>query len=78
MPGTYASEDDAVFWIRHGDADATVPYQQSLVLNQQLTDAGVSVDLKIVEGQGHGFIGAARDEANIEVWEFFDEYVKNR
>jgi acetyl esterase/lipase len=78
MPGTYASEDDSVFWIRHGDADATVPYEQSLVLNQQLTDAGVLVDLLIVEGQGHGFVDEAKTQANIDVWEFFDEYVKNR
>lgn len=78
MPGTYASEDDAVFWIRHGDADATVPYEQSLALTQQLTDSGVTVDLKIVEGEGHGFVGDAKTQANIEVWEFFDEYVKNK
>jgi acetyl esterase/lipase len=78
MPGTYATEDDSPFWIRHGDADATVPYEQSLVLNEQLTAADVVVDLLIVPGQGHGFVGEAKTQANIDVWEFFEEYVKNR
>lgn len=35
MPGTYASPDDPPFWIRHGDADATIPYTDSVTFAEQ-------------------------------------------
>ncbi|WP_228469142.1 alpha/beta hydrolase fold domain-containing protein [Paenibacillus sp. JNUCC31] len=79
MPGTYASSDDPPFWIRHGDADATIPYTDSVTFAGQLQSAGVPiVDLKIVPGQGHGFTGTASEIANAEAWAFLDEHVKNR
>mgnify|MGYP000320642903 CR=1 FL=1 len=79
MPGTYASSDDPPFFIRHGDADATIPYTDSEVLKNQLLSAGVPVvDYKILPGQGHGFTGAAKDAAVAEAWAFMDQHVKNR
>lgn len=79
MPGTYATQDDPPFFIRHGDADATIPYTDSVTFGNQLTNAGVEViDLKIVPGQGHGFTGDASAQANAEAWAFMDQYVKNR
>ncbi|WP_284639660.1 S-layer homology domain-containing protein [Paenibacillus silviterrae] len=79
MPGTYASPDDPPIWIRHGKADLTVPYQNSEVLASQLTAAGVPVvDFKLVDGQGHGFVGEAKDIADAEAWAFLDQHVKNR
>lgn len=79
MPGTYASPDDPPFWIRHGDADSTIPYENSVKFAGQLTAAGVQVvDFKLVPGQGHGFTGAASETANSEAWAFLDQYVKNR
>ncbi|MFS0870830.1 alpha/beta hydrolase fold domain-containing protein [Paenibacillus xylanilyticus] len=79
MPGTYASPDDPPIWIRHGDADATIPYTDSITFAGQLQSAGVPiVDLKIVPGQGHGFTGAASETANAEAWAFLDDHVKNR
>jgi acetyl esterase/lipase len=38
----------------HGDADPTVPYQQSVRLHKSLTDAGVSNELMTVPGGKHG------------------------
>ncbi|MFH5181871.1 alpha/beta hydrolase fold domain-containing protein [Paenibacillus sp. TAB 01] len=79
MPGTYASPDDPPFWIRHGDADATIPYTDSVTFANQLTAAGVPVvDFQVVPGQGHGFTGTASEQANAEAWSFLDQYVKNR
>ncbi|WP_372629785.1 alpha/beta hydrolase fold domain-containing protein [Cohnella sp.] len=79
MPGTYASSDDPPFWIRHGTADGTVPYDQSIVLKNQLTAGGVQpVDFQLVEGQGHGFTGVAKTIATAEAWAFLDQHVKNR
>ncbi|MNO52076.1 Exoglucanase B precursor [compost metagenome] len=79
MPGTYASPDDPPFFIRHGDADATIPYTDSVRFSNQLKDAGVKVvDVKIVPKQGHGFTGDAAEQASAEAWAFLDQYVKNR
>lgn len=79
MPGTYASPNSPPFWIRHGDADTTVPLTESVKLVKQLKDAGVPVvDFKIVPGQGHGFKGEAATQATDEAWAFMDQYVKNR
>ena len=38
----------------HGDADPTVPYQQSVRLHKSLTDAGVPNELMTVPGGKHG------------------------
>jgi acetyl esterase/lipase/chitodextrinase len=79
MPGTYASPDDPPFWIRHGKADLTIPYPDSEKLYAQLSAAIVPViDFKLVEGQGHGFIGEAKTTADAEAWAFLDAHVKNR
>ncbi|WP_342435404.1 alpha/beta hydrolase fold domain-containing protein [Paenibacillus sp. FSL L8-0436] len=79
MPGTYASPDDPPFFIRHGDADATIPYTDSVTFANQLKNAGVKVvDVKIVPKQGHGFTGEAAEQASAEAWAFLDQYVKNR
>ena len=40
--------------IIHGDADSTVPIQQSQELFQKFKAAGVKTDLIIVPGGGHG------------------------
>ena len=52
---TYASADDPPFLILHGDFDETVPYTQSVILQDVLTAAGVKSDLIIVHNGGHGF-----------------------
>lgn len=39
----------------HGDADPTVPYEQSVRLHKALTDAGVVNELMTVPGGKHGF-----------------------
>jgi len=52
---TYASPDDPPFLILHGDFDETVPYTQSVILQEVLTAAGVKSDLVIVHNGGHGF-----------------------
>ncbi|CAG7644377.1 alpha/beta hydrolase fold domain-containing protein [Paenibacillus allorhizosphaerae] len=79
MPGTYASPSTPPFWIRHGDADTTIPFSNSEKFAKQLEDAGAPVvDFKIVPGQGHGFKGEEAAQASEEAWAFMDKYVKNR
>lgn len=53
-PLSYVTNDDPVMYIAHGLADGTVPYTQSVMLSELLTDAGVPNTLNLVPGAGHG------------------------
>jgi acetyl esterase/lipase len=53
-PITYVTPDDPPFLLLHGDADKTVPFQQSEIMEQALRKAGVPVKLIRVPGGGHG------------------------
>jgi acetyl esterase/lipase len=53
-PVTYVTADDAPFLLFHGDADATVPFEQSGILESALKKAGVPVTFIPVPGGGHG------------------------
>lgn len=53
-PLTYVTKDDPPFLIVHGDMDPLVPLAQSKTLHEKLTKAGVSSNLHVVEGAGHG------------------------
>ena len=73
-PVTYVSKDDPPFLIVHGDKDMLVPYQQSELLHAALTKAGVTSELYIVKGAGHG---GFRDPAVVEkVRAFFIKTLK--
>lgn len=74
-PGTFASADDPPFLILHGEADRTVPPEQSRLLAEALRRAGARVTLALVPDADHTFKGrwpfvAAR------VTEFFDQHLK--
>jgi acetyl esterase/lipase len=59
-PYFHVSPDDPPVLLMHGDADATVPFDQSEKLLSALKQAGVICDLLRVPGGGHGatFAGA--------------------
>lgn len=63
-PISYVNKNNPPVFIVHGDADPTVPYQQSVVLHQQLQAAGVKTEFMTVEGGKHG--GFPREQ-NVEV-----------
>src|SRR6476646_6005695 len=54
-PIHYVSADDAPTFIYHGDADHTVPLQQSQTLVQKLKAAGVPCNLQVKAGADHGW-----------------------
>jgi acetyl esterase/lipase len=56
-PITYVTPGAPPFLLIHGTADTVVPYAQSEVLAQALTEAGVSVRLIPIEGAEHIFNG---------------------
>jgi len=53
-PITYITHLAPPFLIVHGDQDPLVPYHQSVLLEEALRQAGVTVQLYTVKGGGHG------------------------
>ena len=53
-PVTHVSRNAPPVLLAHGDADDTVPYDQSVAFERALRDAGVRVSLLRVEGGAHG------------------------
>lgn len=72
-PITYISAGDPPFLIMHGDADRTVPINQSQLLDEALRKAGVESGFHVVKGAGHGFSGP---EIMARVREFFRRTLK--
>ncbi len=72
-----ASKDDAPFLIMHGDKDPGVPLVQSEKLHKQLTAAGASSTLVVVEGAGHGGPGFQKPKVRRQVLEFFNKHLRS-
>lgn len=53
-PISYVTKDSPPTFIVHGDADPTVPYQQSIDLHKKFVEAGVKTEFITVPGGGHG------------------------
>jgi acetyl esterase/lipase len=53
-PATHVSARDAPFLLIHGDADATVPFEQSESMEATLRKAGVEAKVIRIRGGGHG------------------------
>lgn len=73
-PITYVRPDNPPFLILHGDCDRIVPLNQSTLLHEALTAAGVPSALRVIEGAGHGFADPAIEE---QVGDFFEEQLKS-
>jgi acetyl esterase/lipase len=73
-PITYVSKNSPPAFIVHGDADPTVPYQQSVDLYKKFTEAGVKTKFMTVEGGLHGkFTKEKNSEVNKSIAEFLKE-----
>lgn len=57
-PLTHLSADDPPVFALHGTADRTVPYNQSLLLQQRMQELGIPMTLVTFDGAGHGLSGA--------------------
>ena len=66
------SKDDASFLIMHGDTDPSVPVDQSERLHAALMAAGVSSQLVILPGAGHGGPAFETPEARAPIVQFFN------
>ena len=54
-PITHVDATSAPFLLLHGDADTTVPIEQSIGMEERLKQAGVRAEVFVVEGAPHGF-----------------------
>ncbi len=71
-PINYITQKTPPVFIVHGDADPTVPYQQSVELKKKLDAAGVKNVLLTVENGLHGkFTKEKNREISDAMWEFF-------
>lgn len=59
----------------HGDSDTLVNVSHSTNLLQAFTTAGVTTELIVLEGAGHGFQGADRARAEEELVEWFTAHL---
>ncbi len=79
-PVNYISRDDPPFLILQGDSDTLVPVEQSKILHEQLTAAGVKSKLVIVKNGTHGLNGEdltpTRAEMVKMMADFFDEHLR--
>ena len=75
-PITYIDKDDPPILTFHGSADPLVPLDQAKRLHEALKKAGVTEQLEIIEGAGHGWQGKDHEHSDRMMLEFFDRYLK--
>ncbi|UCF68491.1 MAG: DPP IV N-terminal domain-containing protein [Acidobacteriota bacterium] len=71
-PVTHAAKLEDKLLIVHGAADDNVHWQNTLVLVEELIDAGVPFEMAIYPRQKHGFRGKAMTHFLARMTEFFD------
>jgi acetyl esterase/lipase len=76
-PITYVSKSAPPFLIIHGNADNTVPFNQSELLVAALKQAGADVAFEVVQGGGHGFNPQQTQRLRPIVEAFFDKHLKS-
>lgn len=74
-PICYAGENAPPLLLIHGDADKTVPVQQSHILRAKYEELKRPVKLIIKPGGGHTFWFGI-EENYPEIWKWFDTYLK--
>ncbi|MES2881244.1 MAG: alpha/beta hydrolase [Bacteroidota bacterium] len=77
-PLNYVNKNTPPVFIVHGNADPTVPYQQSVDLHKKLLEAGVKTEFITVEGGLHGkFEKEKNSELNKAIINFILSVVKD-
>jgi len=69
------SKDDVPFMHIHGTNDQLVPYNQSVIFNKKLLQAGCESVLITVKEGGHG--GFKNEKIKILTDKFFDKHLRN-
>lgn len=74
----YVDRSDAPTIIFQGDADPIVRPEHAELLDRAMTAAGVSHELVMVPGGGHGWTGKLRDATNLQTAAFFARELKTK
>lgn len=77
-PISYVGEGDPPFFIVHGDADRTVPLNQSQLLFAALKKTGISAHLHTLKGAGHGGPDFTGEKVNSMVTAFFEQTLRGK
>jgi acetyl esterase/lipase len=64
-PMAYVDAKDPPALLMHGTSDTLVPYAQSEALLRKLQAAGVKSKLTLIEGVGHGWVGAEHSKTEL-------------
>ena len=75
-PITYVTSDAPPFLFFHGSEDKLVPVDQSKRLGEKLRNAGVFVEVNVLEGEGHGFTDATNQKTMRRMLDFLDAHLK--
>lgn len=76
-PITYVTPDDPPFLVMHGTLDKLIPFNQSELLVDALTAAGVPVVFRPVAGAGHGGSPFLASSVVQTVYAFLDEVLRD-
>lgn len=74
-PIYFVTKDAPPLLLIHGDADKTVPLQQSEILKAKYEETGLPVKLVVQPGGGHSSWPGVMDQYPT-VWGWFDQYLK--
>lgn len=77
-PLSFVSKTSPPFLILHGDADTTVPVEQSKALAEALGTAGADVKITVLPGAGHGTDQFKAPEIRKEIEDFLDAKLLGR
>jgi acetyl esterase/lipase len=77
-PLTYLTQNDPPILTFHGTTDNIVPVQQAKLLDEKCKEIGVAHELKLFEGQGHGFDGKTNAESGQMAFDFFGKHLKTK
>lgn len=76
-PMTYITDNTPPFLLLHGTVDGVVPYQQSELMYEALSEQGIPVDLYGIEGANHADIHFFQPQIQEIIIDFFSKYLKN-
>ncbi len=75
-PVTYVTKDTCPVLTLHGTADKLVPVDQASEFDAAMKKAGATSVVMIIQGNGHGFGGKVRRQADDDTFAFFEQHLK--
>lgn len=77
-PLMHVSADDAPTLLIHGDSDKLVNVSNSQRIHEAFEAHNVTNKLIVIEGAGHGFVGAKAKQASRELVAWFEKYLAKK